>query len=125
MVAGLGQGDSLGTARDQRLGQLGFEAGQMVADRGLRDMKVFRGARQAAGLDDPNEISQLPKVHSYPRLWKPAARVRAARPVWRASSVHQVLRPPNLLYELARTAAIPEARLELYMSAGFRQRRAD
>src|SRR5450631_4228697 len=43
----------------------------MVADRGLRDMKMVGGARQAAGLDDPDEISQLPKVHGYPRLWLP------------------------------------------------------
>jgi hypothetical protein len=65
-AAGFRQQDALRAARDQLPIQLGFQAGEMMADRGLRDVQLIRGARQAAGLDDPNEVAKLAQVHERP-----------------------------------------------------------
>ncbi|HEY3790483.1 MAG TPA: hypothetical protein VGM09_01540 [Bradyrhizobium sp.] len=59
-----GQDDAFRTARDQLPSQFGLQAGEMMADRGLRYMQLMRGAREAAGLDDPNEVTKLPQVHA-------------------------------------------------------------
>jgi hypothetical protein len=40
----------------------------MMADRGLRDVQLIGGARQAAGLDDTNEVAKLAQVHGRPLL---------------------------------------------------------
>ena len=58
-----GEDDALRAARDQLPIQLGLQAGEMMADRGLRDVQLICGARQAAGLDDSNEVTKLAQVH--------------------------------------------------------------
>jgi hypothetical protein len=40
----------------------------MMADRGLRHVQLIRGARQAAGLDDADEVAKLAQVHGRPLL---------------------------------------------------------
>jgi hypothetical protein len=50
-----------------------------MADRGLRDMQLIGGARQAAGLDDSNEVAKLAQVHGRPLL--PARCAVAARAI--------------------------------------------
>src|ERR1700720_3796161 len=67
-AAGLGEEDALRATRDQLPSQLGFQAGEMMADRGLRDVQLIRGARQAAGLDDADEVAKLAQVHGRPLL---------------------------------------------------------
>ena len=67
-AAGFGEENTLGPARDQLPTQLGFQAGEMMADRGLRDVQLIRGARQAAGLDDADEVAKLAQVHGRPLL---------------------------------------------------------
>jgi hypothetical protein len=55
--------DALRAAREQLLIQLGLQAVEMMADRGLGNMQLIRGAREAAGLDDSNEVTKLAQVH--------------------------------------------------------------
>ena len=40
----------------------------MMTDRGLRHVQLIRGARQAAGLDDPNKVAKLAQIHDYLRI---------------------------------------------------------
>ena len=78
-AAGFGEENTLGPARDQLPSQLGFQAGEMMADRGLRHVQLIRGARQAAGLDDTDEVAKLAQVHGRPLLLAPwAAAMRRA-----------------------------------------------
>src|SRR3984893_6304557 len=67
-AAGFGEEDALRATRDQLPTQLGFQAGEMMADRGLRDVQLIRGARQAAGLNDADEVAKLAQVHGRPLL---------------------------------------------------------
>src|SRR3984893_12062260 len=67
-AAGFGEEDALRATRDQLPSQLGFQAGEMMADRGLRDVQLIRGARQAAGLNDADEVAKLAQVHGRPLL---------------------------------------------------------
>ena len=67
-AAGFGEENTLGPARDQLPAHLGFQAGEMMADRGLRHMQLIRSARQAAGLDDADEVAKLAQVHGRPLL---------------------------------------------------------
>ena len=58
-----GELDALRAARDQWPLQLELQASEMMADRGLRDVQLIRGAREAAGLDDSDEVAKLAQVH--------------------------------------------------------------
>ena len=51
---------------------------EMMADRGLGDVQLIGGARQAAGLDDADEITKLAQVHGRPLLLAPSAAARCA-----------------------------------------------
>ena len=77
-ATGFGKEDAFRAARDQLPTHLGFQAGEMVADRGLRDVQLIRGARQAAGLDDADEITKLAQVHGRPLLLALCAAARRA-----------------------------------------------
>lgn len=61
--AGLGQQNSLRATRNELASELGLEAGEMMAEGGLRDMHLIGGAREAAGLHDPDEVTKLAQVH--------------------------------------------------------------
>ena len=68
-----GELDALATARDHLPVQLELEASEMMADRGLRHVQLIGGARETAGLDDPDEVTKLTQVHKRP-AWEPAPR---------------------------------------------------
>src|SRR5580704_9312430 len=89
-AAGFGEEDALRAAHDQLPAQLGFQAGEMMADRGLRDVQLIRGARQAAGLDDADEVAKLAQVHGRPLLLAPcAAAARAVDEFARLAEAYQ------------------------------------
>jgi hypothetical protein len=62
-AACFGEQDAFRAARHQLSVQLGFQAGKMMADRRLRHMQLIRSAREAASLNDPDEITKLAQVH--------------------------------------------------------------
>ena len=61
--ASLCKQDPLGAARNQLPVELGLQARQMMAQRRLRNVQLIGGARQAARLDDADEVSQLAQIH--------------------------------------------------------------
>ena len=61
--ASLGEQDPLGAARDQLPVELGLQARQVMAQRRLRNVQLIGGAREAARLDDADEVSQLAQIH--------------------------------------------------------------
>src|SRR5580692_9500034 len=88
-ATGFRQQDALRAARDQLPADLGFQAGEMMADRGLRDVQLIRGARQAAGLDDADEVAKLAQVHGRPLLLAPSAAARAIDEFARLAEAYQ------------------------------------
>jgi len=62
-LAGRGQPDSAAVPDEQRLGQLRFQAVDLLADRGLRDRDPLGRAGEIAFLGDRQEVGQLPEFH--------------------------------------------------------------
>jgi hypothetical protein len=66
LVEPLGRGGGLHAARfalEQRRSELGFEVGNVMAQRRLRDIGLVGGARQIALLVDGDEIAKLARIH--------------------------------------------------------------
>ena len=63
-LAGLGHPHATGRAVCQRDPELGLELGDLLRERGLRDVDPLRGTREAALLSERDEVSQLAKVDS-------------------------------------------------------------
>ena len=95
-AAGFGEQDALRAARDQLPADLGFQAGEMMADRGLRDVQLIRGARQAAGLDDADEVAKLAQVHGCPLLLALCA--AAARVIDEFARLAEAYQPGHIVH---------------------------
>src|ERR1700761_2885332 len=67
-ASGFGKLNALGTTGDQLPPQFRFKTGKMMADRGLRHMQLICGARQAARLNNPDEVAELTQVHDLQSL---------------------------------------------------------
>jgi hypothetical protein len=63
-LAGRGQPDSAAVPDEQRLGQLRFQAVDLLADRGLRDRDPLSRTGEVAFLGDRQEVRQLPQFHT-------------------------------------------------------------
>ena len=59
-LAGRGQGDRAPVAVQQPLAELGLQAPDLLADRGLGDPQPFRCAGEVSLLGDGGEVRQLP-----------------------------------------------------------------
>ena len=59
--AGRGQRDPARPSFEQFDAELGFERGDVVAQRRLRDIERLRRPRQHAGIGDGDEIPELPQ----------------------------------------------------------------
>ena len=88
-AAGFGEENALRSPRDQLPTHLGFQAGEMMADRGLRHVQLIGGARQAAGLNDADEVAKLAQVHGSPLLRAPSAAARAIDEFARLAEAYQ------------------------------------
>ena len=62
-LAGRGRLHAARLALEQRHGELGFQIGDVMAERGLRHIGLIRRARQVALLVDGDEIAELAGVH--------------------------------------------------------------
>jgi hypothetical protein len=69
-LAGRGRLHAAGLALEQGRCELGFEVGNVVAQRRLRDIRLIRRPRQVALLVDGDEIAKLPRVHGACRFVK-------------------------------------------------------
>jgi len=121
-AASLGERDALGTTHHQLAVELLLQAREMMAERRLRDVQLLRGARQTAGLNDPNEIAKLTQVHERSVLvrtathaWKPRL-VDALPGAWQKGSVARRCRPVSARLRSARLAEASA----LYTSSGHR-----
>ena len=61
-VARLGHPDAAGRAVGERDPELGLELGDLLRERGLRDVDPLGGPREAALLGERDEVSQLAKL---------------------------------------------------------------
>jgi len=51
---------------EQLVSQLALEPTDLGADARLRDVQLFRGAREAGGLDHREQVGDLTKFHKHP-----------------------------------------------------------
>jgi hypothetical protein len=63
-LAGRGQPGTAAVPDEQRLGQLRFQAVDLLADRGLRDRDPLSRTGEVAFLGDRQEVRQLPQFHT-------------------------------------------------------------
>jgi hypothetical protein len=77
-VAGRGQRDAAGAARDQRRPQRLLHVRQTFADRRGNGMRAFRGARDAPGIGDGNEQLEVAQIEFQGQNSFRAAALRAA-----------------------------------------------
>jgi hypothetical protein len=64
-LARLGHADAARRAVGKRDAQLGLELGDLLRERGLRDVGLLRRAREAALFRERDEGSELPEIDSY------------------------------------------------------------
>jgi len=64
-VARLGHADAARRPVRERDAKLCLELGDLLRERGLRDVSLLRRAREAALLRERDEGSELPKIDSY------------------------------------------------------------
>jgi hypothetical protein len=64
----LGRSDSALAADEQLLSELGLQRGQVLAERGLRDVQDVGCARDAPRIDDLDEGVETPGVHAEPSV---------------------------------------------------------
>ena len=63
-LAGLGGYGAAAVAHQQVLPQFHFQQPHLAAERGLRDVQRDGGTGEAAELGDPDEVFELPQIHT-------------------------------------------------------------
>ena len=121
-AACVGEQDALRTARDWLLELELPGLGKMMTDRRLCDMQLVRGARQAARLHDPDEITKLAQIHAQLSVARAPFCSRFCRPAQRsrrAARVTEERRPARELNE-PFGAAVDSAG-DIYIDDGYNQ----